>query len=61
MTDTGQGKNIEESRRLVNQRYELLAQIIETTPEEDWLGKLIETPFFWEGYAGTAFCSYSLS
>lgn len=45
MTDTGQGKNIAESRRLVNQGYELLAQIIETTPQEDWLG-MIDTPFF---------------
>src|SRR5438270_6244332 len=36
-TDTGQGKNVEESRRLVNKGYHLLEQIIETTPEEDWL------------------------
>jgi uncharacterized damage-inducible protein DinB len=44
-TDIGQGKNTEESRQLVKQGYDLLAQIIETTPEEDWLG-MIDTPFF---------------
>ena len=44
-TDTGQGKNVEESRQLVNQGYNLLEQIIQTTRGEDWLG-LIDTPFF---------------
>jgi uncharacterized damage-inducible protein DinB len=44
-TDTGQGKNIEQSRQLVNTGYDLLAQIIATTPEEDWLA-MIDTPFF---------------
>jgi len=44
-SDTGQGKNVDESRQLVAQGYELLAQIIETTPPEDWLG-MIDTPFF---------------
>jgi uncharacterized damage-inducible protein DinB len=44
-TDTGQGKNTEESRQLVKQGYGLLAQIIETMPAEDWLG-MIDTPFF---------------
>ena len=44
-TDTGQGKNVEESRQLIHQGYKLLEQMIETTPEEDWLGK-IDTPFF---------------
>ena len=44
-TDTGQGKNVEESRQLINKGYNLLGQIIETTREEDWLG-LIDTPFF---------------
>jgi uncharacterized damage-inducible protein DinB len=43
--DTGQGKNVDESRQVVNQGYDLLAQLIETVPEEDWLG-LIDTPFF---------------
>jgi hypothetical protein len=45
MTDTGQGKNVEQSRQLVKNGYDLLAQIIETTPEQDWL-TMIDTPFF---------------
>jgi uncharacterized damage-inducible protein DinB len=44
-TDAGQGKNTEESRQLVKRGYDLLTQIIENTPEEDWLG-MIDTPFF---------------
>jgi uncharacterized damage-inducible protein DinB len=44
-SDTGQGKNVEESRHLVNSGYQLLEQMIETTRTEDWLG-LIDTPFF---------------
>ena len=44
-TDTGQGKNIEQSIQLVKRGYDLLAQIIENTPEEDWL-EMIDTPFF---------------
>jgi len=44
-TDTGQGKNVEQSRELVNNGYDLLTQLIETTPAEDWLG-MIDTPFF---------------
>jgi len=44
-SDTGQGKNVDESRQLVEQGYQLLAQIIETMPQEDWLG-MIDTPFF---------------
>src|SRR5476649_1859786 len=44
-TDTGQGKNIEQSRQLVKNGFDLLAQIIEATPDEDWLG-MIDTPFF---------------
>src|ERR1700733_6423595 len=44
-TDTGQGKNIEQSRQLVKNGYDLLRQIIQTTPEEDWLN-MIDTPFF---------------
>ena len=45
MADTGQGENIEESRLLIKTGYDLLAQIIETTPEEQWFD-LIDTPFF---------------
>ena len=44
-TDTGQGKDTEQSRQLAANGYDLLAQIIETTPEEDWLA-MIDTPFF---------------
>jgi hypothetical protein len=44
-TDTGQGRNIEQSRQLIKNGYDLLAQIIETTPGEDWLD-MIDTPFF---------------
>lgn len=44
-TDTGQGKNIEESRQMVKKGYDLLEHLIQTTPGEDWLG-MIDTPFF---------------
>lgn len=43
--DTGQGENTEQSKQLVKNGYDLLVQIIETTPEEDWLN-MIDTPFF---------------
>jgi hypothetical protein len=43
--DTGQGKNVEESRQLINKGFNLLEQIIENTRGEDWLG-MIDTPFF---------------
>lgn len=44
-TDHGQGANIEESRELVKKGYSVWQQIIETTPDEEWL-ELIDTPFF---------------
>ena len=44
-TDTGQGKDVAKSRELVKQGYDLLWQLIETTPDEDWLS-MIDTPFF---------------
>jgi len=44
-TDTGQGKNVAQSTQLVKNGYDLLGQIIDTTPDEDWLG-MIDTPFF---------------
>lgn len=44
-TDTGQGKDTEQSRQLIKQGYDLLEQIIKTTPGENWLG-MIDTPFF---------------
>jgi uncharacterized damage-inducible protein DinB len=43
--DTGQGKDVEESRQLINQGFALLDQLIETTPARDWL-LVIDTPFF---------------
>jgi uncharacterized damage-inducible protein DinB len=54
-TDTGQGKNIEQGRQLVKSGYELLAQIIETTPDEDWLDT-IDTPFFGKVTRVRLFC-----
>jgi|GEM_PF-244835 len=44
-SDTGQGQEIAESRRLVVDGYNVLEQIIQTSPEEDWL-KMVDTPFF---------------
>ncbi|HVS92932.1 MAG TPA: DinB family protein [Mucilaginibacter sp.] len=44
-TDTGQGKNIDESRQMVAKGYELLERLIKNTPEDDWLS-IIDTPFF---------------
>jgi uncharacterized damage-inducible protein DinB len=44
-TDRGQGKNLEESRNLINKGYDIWQQIIDTTPDEEWLG-MIDTPFF---------------
>ena len=44
-TDEGQGKNVDESKRLVEQGYEMLQQLIINTPDDDWLG-IIDTPFF---------------
>ena len=43
--DSGQGKNTDESRRLIDQGFELLDQLIETTPDQEWL-TIIDTPFF---------------
>lgn len=44
-TDTGQGRDITKSRQLVAQGYNLLEQLIDKTPESEWLSK-IDTPFF---------------
>ncbi|HVW12710.1 MAG TPA: DinB family protein [Mucilaginibacter sp.] len=44
-TDTGQGKNIDESRQMVANGYALLDRLIKNTPEDDWLS-MIDTPFF---------------
>lgn len=43
--DEGQGKNLEESRQLVEKGYALLQNIIDSTPNGGW-SEPIETPFF---------------
>jgi uncharacterized damage-inducible protein DinB len=43
--DDGRGSDIETSRRLAEQGFEMLKNYIETTPDETWL-ETIETPFF---------------
>ncbi|GAA4419980.1 hypothetical protein GCM10023187_54840 [Nibrella viscosa] len=44
-TDTGQGEDLAESRRLIEKGYALLQTIIEQTSDSDWQN-VIETPFF---------------
>jgi len=44
-SDNGQGKNIEESKQLVEDGYHLLQELIDNTPGKDWI-KTIDTPFF---------------
>ena len=44
-TDEGQGKNIRESRQLIEEGFEKLHQLIESQPDEYWLGN-VDTPFF---------------
>jgi uncharacterized damage-inducible protein DinB len=44
-TDGGQGKDVEESRRLVEKGYQMLKTIVENTQDRAWQD-LIETPFF---------------
>ena len=44
-TDEGQGKNIHESRQLIEEGFEKLHQLIESQPDEYWLGN-VDTPFF---------------
>ena len=43
--DEGQGVNIKESQDLIDQGYEILNKIINTTSEEGWF-ELVDTPFF---------------
>ena len=43
--DEGQGKNLKESKELIENGFKMLHQIIETTEEESWRD-LIDTPFF---------------
>lgn len=44
-TDDGQGLNIEESTRLIENGYEMLRKLVETTSDSDWF-EMLETPFF---------------
>jgi uncharacterized damage-inducible protein DinB len=43
--DEGQGKNLEESRQLVEKGYAMLQHVIDNTPAGVWL-QPVETPFF---------------
>ena len=43
--DEGQGKNFEESKKLMEQGFKLLEEIIESTPSSGW-SEIVETPFF---------------
>ena len=43
--DEGQGNDVEESRKLIDDGFKMLEEIIETTPASGW-SDIIETPFF---------------
>jgi uncharacterized damage-inducible protein DinB len=43
--DVGQGNNYEESKKLIDDGFKMLEDIIETTPTSGW-SDIIETPFF---------------
>lgn len=43
--DEGQGKNVADSRQLVEKGYLFLQHLIDSMPTEDWL-EPVETPFF---------------
>jgi uncharacterized damage-inducible protein DinB len=43
--DVGQGNNYEESKKLIDDGFKMLEEIIETTPTSGW-SDIIETPFF---------------
>ncbi|MHA8053901.1 DinB family protein [Aquirufa sp. Wall-65K1] len=43
--DEGQGNDFEESRKLIEKGFQMLEEIIESTPADGW-SKKIETPFF---------------
>lgn len=44
-TDNGQGRNIAESRELIESGYVMLRNLIENSNDSDWL-EIIDTPFF---------------
>ena len=43
--DTGQHHDVSRSRELIERGYKMLQDVVENSPEEDWL-KPIDTPFF---------------
>jgi uncharacterized damage-inducible protein DinB len=43
--DEGQGQDYEESKRLIEQGFKLLDEIIESTPISEW-SEIVQTPFF---------------
>ncbi len=43
--DEGQGQDYEESKRLIEQGFKLLNEIIESTPISEW-SEIVQTPFF---------------
>jgi hypothetical protein len=44
-TDSGQGVDVEHSRKLISRGYSVLKEIVEHSTNEDWL-KPVDTPFF---------------
>lgn len=43
--DEGQGQDYEESKRLIEQGFKLLEEIVESTPISEW-SEIVQTPFF---------------
>jgi uncharacterized damage-inducible protein DinB len=43
--DEGQGQDFEESKRLIEQGFKLLDEIVESTPISEW-SEIVQTPFF---------------
>ena len=43
--DEGQGQDYEESKRLIEQGFKLLDEIVESTPISEW-SEIVQTPFF---------------
>ncbi len=44
-TDKGQGEAIAETKALIESGYQMLRDLIENMPDEEWL-EIVETPFF---------------
>ena len=43
--DEGQGQDFEESKKLIEQGFKLLDEIVESTPISEW-SEIVQTPFF---------------